>query len=504
MTLRAVAEDDAEPQPQLHSRGRIARNFLAIAITSAINLFVGLFISVYVRRTLGPVAIGEVGWNAAALAYFALLANPGSAIIGQRDVAKDPRSTENLASLILTLQGLMCGVSYALVIALAALNLRGSEVSALLIIQGLSMFFIALDVTWVLQAHERMVASSIATLVCNVAQFPLLIAFVHGPGDIYLFAALNLPFAAANLAFKFWYLSRQGLMSTRRLRFRLVGTRRLLRETWPLAASQAALVIYYNCDTIILGFTHGNDVVGQYTSAYKLMLIATVVSGAMCTAYFPALARVQGSPEQAREVSREFVSLMLWLGLPIAALGWATGRHAVELLYGAEFHASGVYFEWLCLNVALIFANLALVTPLTTWGMQRTQFWVSCMGAAINLSFNLVLIPRYGVPAAIATTIITELAIFIALAIVRHRLTLGWVPLGRTLLPPLLSSAAAAAAIVAMPASFERYWMLECVAGAALIAGALWVFEPRIARAGLRFLQRKLAISVRPSGEPRV
>jgi O-antigen/teichoic acid export membrane protein len=429
MSVRAVAEGGAESDPAVHSRGRIARNFLAIAVTGAINLFAGLFISVYIRRTLGPVAIGEVSWNAAVLAYIALLANPGCQIIGQRDVSKDPRTAEELASLILTLQAALCAVSYLLVLGLAALNLRGPEVSNLLVLQALALIFTALDVGWILQAHERMVATSIATLVFNLAQFPLLLAFVHGPEDIYLFAVLNLPFAAANLGFKFWYLNRHRLLSLRKLRFRLAGTHRLLHESWPLALSQAALVVYYNCDTIILGFTHGDDVVGQYTSAYKLMLVATVISGAMCTAYFPSLARVQTTPEQARAVTAEFTSLMLWLGLPIAALGWATGRHAVELLYGDEFRASGIYFEWLCLNIALIFGNLALVTPLTTWGLQKTQLVITCVGAVINLALNVILIPRYGVPAAIATTILTELVIFVALAAVRRGLALGWNPL---------------------------------------------------------------------------
>ncbi|MGE5539618.1 MAG: flippase [Gemmatimonas sp.] len=502
MTVRAVADEGAEPKPTAHSRGHIARNFLAIAVTSGINLLAGLFISVYIRRVLGPVAIGEVSWNAAVLAYIALIANPGCQIIGQRDVAKDPQSTAELASAILSVQGLLCIAAYVVVLGLAALNLRGHEVSVLLTLQALALFFTALDVLWILQAHERMVATSIATLVCNLAQFPLLFAFVHGPDDIYLFAVINLPFAAANLAFRFWYLQHHRLLEVRELRPRLRGAGRILREAWPLALSQAAIVVYYNCDTIILGFTHGDDVVGQYTSAYKLMLIATVVSGAMCTAYFPAVARVQGSPDEARRVAGEFTSLMLWLGLPIAALGWATGRNAVALLYGPEFAQSGVYFEWLCLNVALIFANLALVTPLTAWGLQKTQFVISCVGAAVNLALNVALIPRYGVPAAIATTIITEAVIFGALVAARRRLGLGWNPLAPTLLPPLLSSAAVAAAIAALPPSLDRYWILADAAGMGALAGALWVFEPRIARAALTFVVRKLPINVRRNQPP--
>jgi O-antigen/teichoic acid export membrane protein len=472
--------DPAEVTPPLHSRQRIATNFVGVALSSAINMVAGLFISIYVRRTLGPVAYGEVSWNAAVLAYLALIPSSGLQLIGQREVARRLGDTERLASVILTLQGLLCLAAYALILVIAALNLRGPEVSQLLLLQGIALFFTSLDVGWILQGQERMVAPAVATLIFNLAQFPALLAFVHGPEDVIVFAAINLPFAAANLGYRFWYLHRHGFLDLAQLRLRLAGARRILDESWPLAVSQGAIVILYNCDAIILGFTNGDDTVGQYVSAYKLMLVATVISGALCNAYFPALARVHDDPPQAKRVQDEFLSLMVWMGLPIAALGWAVGRHVVDIMYGRAFFESGLYFEWLCLNVGLIFLNLGLGAPLTAWGMQKLHFKITGSAALVNLVLNLALIPLYGPWAAIATTLGSELMVFAMLIVMRRRIGLGWVPLGRVLMPAAACSMAIAFGIVMLPRSLDAYWWLQCLGGTILLGAALFIFERRI------------------------
>jgi O-antigen/teichoic acid export membrane protein len=474
--------------PAVHRRRRIAANFLGIAITSGINMVAGLFISIYVRRTLGPVAIGEVSWNAAVLAYLALVANPGLQIIGQREVARSPEAAERLASLILSIQALLCLGTYVLILLMTAFQLRGPEISTLLALQGIALFFTALDVGWVFQGRERMVAPAVATLFFNLIQFPALLAFVHGPEDVFVFAIINLPFAAANLIYRFWYLQRHGMLDIGKLRPKLAGAGKILSESWPLALSQGAIVILYSCDTIILGFTHGDDTVGQYASAYKLMLVATVVSGALCSAYFPAVARVHDAPAAATQVTGEFTSLMVWMGLPIAALGWACGRHVVGLMYGPEFAESGLYFEWLCLNVALIFVNLSLATPLTAWGLQRLHFKITGSAAALNLVLNLALIPLYGPWAAISTTIAAELMATVALVFVRRRMAIGWTPLRPLLLPPLICSTAVAAAIAALPPSLDAYWWLQCLGGAIVLGGCLYFFERRIVTAAVKLL----------------
>jgi hypothetical protein len=58
------------------SRRRIAVNFLTLAGTNVFGLLVTILISVYVRRAMGPEAIGQVSWAMAAIAYLTALFSP--------------------------------------------------------------------------------------------------------------------------------------------------------------------------------------------------------------------------------------------------------------------------------------------------------------------------------------------------------------------------------------------------------------------------------------------
>jgi O-antigen/teichoic acid export membrane protein len=480
----------AAPPPAPHNRRRIAANFLGMASTGVLGLVVSILISVYVRRVLGPAAIGQVSWALAVLAYLTILVNPGLQTIGQRELAKNPARAQELVGLLLTLQTGLAVLVYGIVVAIAALDLRGEEVSYLLLIQGGALFLTAWNTGWVLQANERMVTPSIAALIFNALQFPVLFLFIHRPDDVYLYAALTLPFTLFGVIYNLWYAGHHGFVRPSRLRPTIAGAWSILREAWPLALSGGAILIYYNCDTIILGFTDGDAVVGQYATAYKLMLVAGVITAALWNAYFPALARAHDSPAQATLLSREYLGLLAWMGLPIAALGWACGRHVVTLMYGAEFAASGPYFEWLCLNIGVMFVNYGVVSTTVPWGHQALQFKITAAAAVVNLALNLIVIPLYGPWGAIATTIAAELVVLALGLFARRRLDIFWHPVLPIVGPPLLCSAAVALVIAALPPSFDRFWWLELLAGALVLGGCLLVFERRVVDQAMRLLRR--------------
>jgi len=462
------------PRPD---RRRIAANFVTLAATNVLGLVVTILVSIYVRRALGPAAIGQVSWALAALSYLSILVNPGLTTVGQRELAKSPQRAQELLALILTLQTVLMLAVYGLVVAIAALDLRGPVVSLLLLIQGVGVFLTALNTGWLLQANERMVLPSLATLAFNALQLPVLLLFIHRPEDILLYAVLGLPFTVMGVAFNFWYAAHHRLVKPLLLRPTLAGAGALLRESWPLALSQGAILIYFNSGTLILGFTDGDEAVGQYATAYRLMMVATVVTAALWNAYFPVLARSHNSSVEATALSREYLGLLAWMGLPIAALGWAEGRHVVELMYGAEFAASGPYFEWLCLNIALVFLNYGVSAILVPWGHGKLQLKITATCAAVNLALNAIAIPLYGPWGAVATTLVAESLMLVLGLAARRRGGIFWHPVLPIVAPPLVCSAAVALVLAVLPASLDRYWWLQLIAGAAILGGCLLISE---------------------------
>jgi O-antigen/teichoic acid export membrane protein len=60
-----------------------------------LGLIVTIVISIYVRRALGPAAIGQVSWALAAVAYLGVLVNPGLTTVGQREWRRLPGADRN-------------------------------------------------------------------------------------------------------------------------------------------------------------------------------------------------------------------------------------------------------------------------------------------------------------------------------------------------------------------------------------------------------------------------
>ena len=200
------------------SRRRIAINFLTLALTNVSGLLVTILVSVYVRRAMGPEAIGQVSWAMAAVAYLSVLVSPGLLFVGQRRLAQSPETSQSVIAFVLTLQTLLACVAYAFVLVAASLEPRGPVVSVLLVIQGATLFATAWNTGWALQAHERMVAPSLAALAINVLQLPALMLLVHGPEDLTLYAVLVVAFAFGTVAFNFFYLARRRILRPLRLR----------------------------------------------------------------------------------------------------------------------------------------------------------------------------------------------------------------------------------------------------------------------------------------------
>jgi O-antigen/teichoic acid export membrane protein len=156
------------------SRRRIVVNFLTLAGTNVFGLLVTILISVYVRRAMGPEAIEQVSWAMAAIACLTALVSPGLTFVGQRELAQSPERSQSFITLGLSLQTLLACIVYAFVLVAASFEPRGAVVGTLLAIQGVTLFVTAWNTGWALQAHERMVAPSLAALAFNILQLPAL------------------------------------------------------------------------------------------------------------------------------------------------------------------------------------------------------------------------------------------------------------------------------------------------------------------------------------------
>jgi O-antigen/teichoic acid export membrane protein len=481
MTSFAAANPTQVAQSPSGRRGRIAQMVMslgAIAVTERLIFFFG---TIYTRRTLGAEAIGVFSWNAAVLGYFLLSINPGLETVAKREVAVDPARAARYGSWLLGLQCLLGGVAFLATVLLALSLPRDPAVRALLVLQAISLVLIPFDFTWLAQARERMPAIAGVNVVLQLLQLPAFVLLLHRPADVTLFVLIPYPFRIALIAYTGWYCVRHDLVRLRDLRFRLRGASALLREAMPIGMSQAAVLLYYNTDAIILGIFAGNRAVGLYTTAYRLMLLPTFVYQATFPAFLPSLARAAKDRDGAGTVAEDFFRVHAYLGLAAGALTWGAGRHILAAMYGPGYAEEGRLYEWLSLNLPLIFLNVGLMLPFATWGLQRLQLKISCVAAVVNVALNALLVPRFGAPAAVTTTLLAEAVVLCWAGKLRSTSVhpIPWIPL---LVRPMILSVVTAVAVRAGVDRWPAAWVpIAAAGGLGLSCGIGWVERHRLA-----------------------
>ncbi len=436
-------ETTAPELPELSSPpNRIARNFLVLGVSSVGATLINLFLGIYSRHIFGPSVTGQLAWCGAIITYATLLVSPGLATIARREVARDPKQAARYVLLLFVLHVALAALAFAAIQVFGRVTGREEQIQLLLFFNAFLLFLLPFDLAWLLLAHERMLPVSLWGFVLLLLQAGTTVALIHGPHNVLLYVLLPLPFRLASVAFSIWSCWRLGLVNWGNLKFNRSDVRPLVQAAIPVGMTQAMVLLYMNLDVILLGLHRSNAEVGFYSTAYSMMIVPNFLHQALSNAFFSPLARSLDDPARARQLSQLMLRALIWIGLPISALGWAVGRYPMLLVFGPNFQGSGEMFEWLSLNIAFIFFNIGYLVPLTAWQHQNLAFRCTFVGAIVNLGLNLVLVPRFGAQGAVISTLAAEVAVFITAIQVRRRIHV--LPWPRFVLAPLLVSAGAA------------------------------------------------------------
>lgn len=451
----------------------VARNsVVTLAGQLGIKLLSFVF-SVLVVRHLGATEYGQYAWVLAFGGLFATLSDPGLGPYTVRAVARERERAAELLALVLPLRLLLALATAGLILAVAlATGVRGELVLGLTIGgAGLVGYGLLGPFDAVLQGRERLDWSALCALL-NQLTFVLLglAVLLLGLGFLGLIAAsvVGVGLAAAVAG---WGLRRQ--IGPLRLRLDPRAWPPLLRAALPFGVGGVALMVWYRVDAVLLGIYAGDQAVGWYGAAYALIFSAMVVSHSLNTALYPTLARTySGAPRQLQATTERATLILLLCSLPLAVGGTLLAPEIVHFLYDAEFAPAAPALQVLLWVLPLMFVSELLGYVLLVRGQEAVTARVAVVNATFNVGLNLLLIPRFGIPAAAAVTVLTELlCIAQYLLVLRAQFTL---PRDLLLALPRLSVALLAMAAAVLLGQRAGLHLLALVAlGGPVYAAAL-------------------------------
>ena len=457
---------------------RVAWNTAAQGAGKAAVLAIGLASVVITTRYLGAAGYGKVALAFAFVQMLGVLADVGLLTVVVREISRDPATTDRLVGNALVLR-LALSLGVLALAALASLVLPwDTDVRVAVLIAGVPFVLGLVNsaLVAVLQARLRMDRAVVADVLGRAASFAALVVVVALDLGFYAVVATAAAGAAVTLAVTWAIVRRE---ASPRPRAERSVWRSLLVAALPVGAALAVSEIYFRLDTLLISAFRPYDEVGLYSLSYRIVELIGILPAIVMTSVFPLLSRYLG---ESRELAARTVDaagdLFVAIGVPVAAGGLVVAPELVRAIGGDEFASAADPLRLLLFSVALAFVSGLFGHTLIAGGRQASALRLGLAALAFNLVLNLALIPPFGIEAAAAVAIGSEL-LLVAGGLWLVRRELGLRP-RFGLLWRALVAAAAMAGVLALMADWPLAVLIAL--GVVLYAAALWALgglDPR-------------------------
>jgi O-antigen/teichoic acid export membrane protein len=165
-------------------------------------------------------------------------------------------------------------------------------------------------------------------------------------------------------------------------------------------------------DQVMLKEMLNTKAVGVYAAAVKLCEAWYFVPTAVIASLFPAVieARKKSEPLYEERVQKLY-DLMVWGSVAVALPTTLFADWIILILYGADFQEAAVVLRiyiW-----AGVFVSLGVASSkwLVAENLQRYSFYITALGAVLNISCNFWLIPIYGIKGAALATMVAQVTV---------------------------------------------------------------------------------------------
>ena len=380
-------------------------------------------LAVVLGRELGAETYGRYGLALALAIVIAPLADLGLTPYLVRESARDPARGGALLPRALLAKTGLSAAAFVLAVGVAALLVRGELLAAIVVVLASQLLDGGSALAFgYLQGLERMTVE---------ARLTTLAALSRGAGGIVLVLTTGslLP-ALAWLALVGAVQLLLVLSAVRRARAGAGDAARPpieWRAVLAMGSMAVFVLLYARIDAVLVGWLRGEVDVGWYTAAYTIMLGLQIVPWMLAVALTPVYARTHGSaPESFRRAWDEGLRALVAVALPLALVPSLLAGPLVDRLFGGAFAPAGsalAILAWATPGAAL---GALLAGVLRAAGLERWLVLTAGSAAAVNVTLNLALIPRWGIDAAASVTVATEVAAVAAMT---------WVAVAKRVVP---------------------------------------------------------------------
>ncbi len=403
-----LVKTESEPAKEKSRARVILKNSGALGLSTALGKVFYLLLFVFIGRHLGPGDFGKFTFALSFTAMFVVLSDLGLNLLTVKEVSKDKSLTEKYLNNLVVFKTFLSALAFGAVMLLVILLGYPEKTVKIVFLLGLATFLsnISTGLRWIFQAYLKLEYDSALNLAQNILCFGLGYLFLKLGWGIYGIGYSQVLVWVLILISAWVLISRK--FSPVKFELDFAFWKKLLKRSFPFALMLVFTGLYLNLDTVLLSFFKGDQAVGLYNAANRLVLAGKMIPGVLIASLFPIMS--ESSKKSKQEFDRilgKSLALMFSLALPLSLGTTLLSGKLINLLYGEKF--SGSVLSLQILIWGMFFAYLSMVTGygLIAKGHQRVNTGITGIGLLISLVLNFSLIQRFshlGTSVAILST----------------------------------------------------------------------------------------------------
>ncbi|MFN0185173.1 MAG: oligosaccharide flippase family protein [Aquabacterium sp.] len=426
-------------------RNSLLRGVAWVAAAGYVEAAVGLIVGVFIARALGPADYGYYAygiWVCGALLATSNHGLPSSAIkfIAETRGSDRPLLAAAIVSWLARLQWISSTLvlgGFALAMFIWPLPYWADNLPVMLLIALVAVWSRAGFWMWgsIGEGFEDFAPANLSLMLMAVLNLVSVVVMAFlGAGIVHYFALYAALGVISNLFLR-WMLRQ------RDIRGRAGPIPTDLRSRFVRHLGLTGLLILLGVfvgrgiELTLLKAFSGPEAVGYYAIATALTRGATmIVVGGLAAVLLPAMSRRFGVGGTAAlgGILVESARVYWMIGLVISGLGLAASDGLIHLLYGQQYDGAITALNWSLVAAGTMVTSGAAAAVLTASDRQVDRIRVALVTLGVNAIAGLVLIPRYELNGAIASTVLahaTELLLCWHYALKRVPVRLPWMPM---------------------------------------------------------------------------
>ncbi len=292
----------------------------------------------------------------------------------------------------------------------------------LFLLLSATIFFTAIGCEWFYQGIEDFKYVAIRGLLVKLLSVVLLFLFVKTKEDILWYGAYTVLGVLGGNIFNFIRLRKY--LHRDVIDFRALHPLRHLKPALHVFALNVVISIYLQLNNVLLGFMKDAEAVGYFTAATKIMMITMSISSSLGAVIMPRTSNLiaEGRMDEFRILIQKSYDFVLALAMPLTVGLIFTSPSIILLLSGEGFAPAVLTSQIVASNILMVgLSGVMGIQVLYPLGKINIVILCTLIGAAVNVFFNVLLIPRYGHNGTAVAYMLAEVAVTVSMFLIGRK-----------------------------------------------------------------------------------